>query len=86
MTYGVIWRPPAEQKLAQIWNESGERKAVAESANLMDQLLSSTPLEVGESRAGRTRILTVMPLSIFYDVYDDDHLVAVWAVWIVQTK
>jgi hypothetical protein len=28
--------------------------------------------------------MTVMPLSIYYDVHDDDRLVSVWAVWRVS--
>lgn len=81
MKYTVVWRPAAEQALAEIWTDAGDRQAVTDAADLIDSMLSSSPRDVGESRAGVTRILTVMPLSIYYDVHDDDRLVAVWAVW-----
>jgi len=38
-------------------------------------------LEVGESRDGNIRILTIFPLSVYYDVRDEDRVVSVWAVW-----
>ena len=81
MNYTVVWRPTAERALAQIWTDAVDRQAVAGAADLMDAMLCSSPRDVGESRTGPTRILAVMPLSIYYDVLDDDRLVAVWAVW-----
>lgn len=86
MNYTVVWRPTAERALAQIWTDAVDRQAVADAADLMDAMLGSSPCEVGESRAGPTRILTVMPLSIYYDVHKDDRLVAVWAVWQVPKR
>jgi plasmid stabilization system protein ParE len=81
MNYTVVWRPTAEQTLAEIWTGADDRQAVADAADLIDSMLGSSPGDVGESRAGNTRVLTVMPLSIYYDVDDGDRLVAVWAVW-----
>ncbi|MFO7903668.1 MAG: hypothetical protein ACQESR_10420 [Planctomycetota bacterium] len=77
----MVWKPTAERTLAQIWTDAVDRQAVTGAADLIDAILGSSPRKVGESRAGDTRILTVMPLSIYYDVHDDDRLVAVWAVW-----
>ena len=81
MRYTVVWRPTAERALADIWTSAADRQAVAEAANAIDALLRFRPLEVGESRAENTRILVVRPLSLYYDVYEADRLVAVWAVW-----
>ncbi len=86
MNYTVVWRPTAEQALAQIWTDAVDRQAVTDAADLIDAMLGSSPRAVGESRAGDTRILTAMPLSIYYDVHEDDRLVAVWAVWYVARK
>ena len=86
MKYTVVWRSAAEQALAQIWTDAIDRQAVTDAADLIDSMLGSSPRDVGESRAGETRILTVMPLSIYYDVHHDDRLVAVWAVWRVPRK
>ncbi len=81
MNYTVVWRPTAERALAQIWVDAADRQAVTDAANLIDAMLGTSPHEVGESRAGDTRILTVMPLSIYYDIHEEDRLVAVWACW-----
>ena len=81
MTYSVVWRPSAEAKLASIWNEADDRDAVARAGDTIDSLLRTAPLTVGESRADTSRILIVDTLAVYYDVHEDDQLVAVWAVW-----
>jgi plasmid stabilization system protein ParE len=86
MSYTVVWRPTAERTLAQLWTAAIDRQAIANAADLIDAMLGSSPQEVGEARAGVTRILTVMPLSVYYDIHDDDRLVAIWAVWQVPRR
>jgi hypothetical protein len=81
MTYTVVWRPSAERALADLWTGAEDRQTVTNSANAMDASLRNAPLEVGESRVASTRILTISPLSVYYDVFEDDRLVVVWAVW-----
>lgn len=86
MTYTVVWRPSAERTLAEIWTTADDRQTVTDAANAIDSLLRATPIEVGESRVANVRILTVLPLSVYYDVHEDDRLVAVWAVWRVPKR
>ncbi|OHB85401.1 MAG: hypothetical protein A2V98_12660 [Planctomycetes bacterium RBG_16_64_12] len=86
MTYTVVWRPSAERALAEIWTSADDRQTVSDAANAIDALLRTTPLDVGESRVANIRILTVLPLSLYYDVHEDDRLVAVWAVWRVPKR
>lgn len=81
MTFTVIWRPAAEQKLAEIWTASDDRQAITDAADAIDAFFRTQPTEVGESRVANIRILTVSPLSVYYDVHANDRLVAVWAVW-----
>jgi plasmid stabilization system protein ParE len=81
MTFTVVWRPSAERSLAQAWLAAVDRRAVQDAADAIDALLRTGPDEVGESRVAPTRILTVSPLTVYYDVHHDDRLVAVWAVW-----
>jgi hypothetical protein len=52
MTFTVIWKPKAELALAELWNSAQDRQAVTESADAMDSLLRTSPLEVGESPHG----------------------------------
>jgi plasmid stabilization system protein ParE len=84
MTFTVVWRPEAEQALAAVWNSAADRQSVTDAADTIDLLLRTEPLEVGESRVVNIRILTVSPLSVYYDVHEEDRLVAVWAVWHVR--
>ena len=86
MTYTVVWRPSAERAFAEIWTKAQDRQAVADAANAVDALLRAAPLEVGESRGSNVRILTALPISVYYDVHEDDRLVAVWAVWRVPKR
>jgi len=86
MTFTVIWRPEAERTLTGLWNSAPDRQAVTDAADTIDIPLRTDPLEVGESRVVNTRILTVLPLSVYYDVHEDDRLVAVWAVWRVRQQ
>jgi plasmid stabilization system protein ParE len=81
MRYTVIWRPSAERQLAEIWTAAENRQAVTDAADAIDVFLRTNPTSVGESRVADIRILAVSPLSVYYDVYEDDRLVAVWAVW-----
>jgi plasmid stabilization system protein ParE len=81
MTYTVVWSPSAERSLSEIWTNARDRQAVADAANAIDALLRLEPSEAGESRLGYTRIVTVSPLWVNYDLRTDDRLVVVWAVW-----
>jgi hypothetical protein len=81
MKWTVIYRPPAQDELASIWLNSLNRQAVANAADQIDRILSDNPLGAGESRDGNTRILTERPLTVLYDVYLDDALVEVFAVF-----
>ena len=51
MRFTVIWRPSAEQKLAEIWTDADDRQAITDAADAIDVLLRTRPTEVGESRA-----------------------------------
>ena len=86
MTYTVLWGASAERGLAEIWMNAGDRQAVTDAADAIDSLLHTVPMEVGESRIANVRILIVSPLSVYYDVHQEDRRVAVWAVWQVATR
>lgn len=82
MKYTVVWRPSAENKLAEIWMTSTDQSAVTTAADAIDTLLAASPLSVGESRwRDGVRLFTVTPLSVYYDVSPADCCVEVWAVW-----
>jgi hypothetical protein len=81
MRWTVTWLPSAEQTLTNLWLQAADRGAVTTAANQIDQDLAYDPLSTGESRDGDTRIHTVPPLAVLFDVDPGDRMVTVWAVW-----
>jgi hypothetical protein len=85
MKFTVLWRPFAEKKLTEIWTTASNRTAVTRTADSIDFMLAHDPDQLGKSRFGNTRILIVDPLSVYYEVQQDDGQVWVIAVWKRQT-
>jgi ParE toxin of type II toxin-antitoxin system, parDE len=81
MSYKVTWRPSAEQQLAALWVNAPDQNDVTAAANRIDDLLERSPLGEGVSRFGASRIRTVPPLAVYYDVDQNAREVFVWAVW-----
>lgn len=81
MKWAVIYRPPAQDELANIWLNVSDPQAVADAADEIDRILTNNPLAVGESRGGNSRIIIQRPLTALYDVYSDDALVEVFAIY-----
>jgi hypothetical protein len=81
MRYTVLWRPVAEQRLAEIWIAAADRDAVARAADSIDALLARDPLTRGESRGGNSWVLLVDPLGVYFNVEVDDRRVWVFDVW-----
>jgi hypothetical protein len=80
MKWTVVWRPPTEDNLADLWVDASDRNAISQAADTIDQILRSDPYAFGESRSGNTRILIIEPLAVVYDVLPDDCLVMVTSV------
>jgi hypothetical protein len=81
MKYTVVWKPAAEQQLAQLWISAPDRAEVTAAANAIDAVLSQDPLAQGEARSDGERIFFVEPLAVLFRVADPDRLVTVLAVW-----
>jgi hypothetical protein len=81
MKWTVLYRRSAQDQLANIWLNAPDPQAVANAADEIDRILASNPLGAGESRGGNTRILIERPLTVLYDVYPDDALAEVFAVF-----
>ena len=83
MRYTVCWRPSAERKLTEIWQSSSDKLAVTNASNEIDLLLKTRPHDVGDSRGGTARHLSLSPLAIYYEINDDDRTVDVRVVFSV---
>jgi hypothetical protein len=80
MNWTVVYRPSANDELANIWMDALDRQAVSQAANSIEKQLGSDPLLAGESREENMRVIIEPPLAIHYDVVPDDKLVTVWYV------
>ncbi len=81
MKYTVVWKPAAERRLAECWNQSSERQRLADAADRIDYLLKHSPDMVGGSRDQNRRILLEPPLGVIYKVVEEDCMVFVLSVW-----
>jgi len=82
MSYTVLWKPAAQQELAQLWINAADRSALAAAADLIDALLKTDPQSQGESRHGDMRVLICPPLAVNYKVSEADRIVLVSDVWL----
>lgn len=80
MKYTLIWRPGLLAKLASIWLDAPNRDAVERAANEIERRLRVHPQTQGESRDGGTRILSIPPLAVLFEVVEDDRQVVILAL------
>jgi plasmid stabilization system protein ParE len=80
MRFTVTWHPSAEEELAKIWVRSTDRAAIAQAANLIDQLLTANPTAQGEDFYG-DRLLVVLPLAVTFTISEPDRAVRILQVW-----
>lgn len=81
MRFTVTWTPTAIQKLADLWTTASDRADVTSAANAIDDALRLDPFSQSESRFGADRVMIVPPLSVYFNVSAEDHLVTVRTVW-----
>ena len=84
MKYTVVWTPSAERHLTEIWVDAQDRGTVTSAANSIDKLLAQDPESLGESRNENVRIVFVPPLGVEFEVFCDDRIAYVLAVWMLQ--
>ena len=84
MNYTVVWNPDAENDLAFAWMRAVDKQALSAAANRLEKLLGDDPLNLGESRAGITRIAFDGPVGVICDVSEPDRRVTVLAVIVVE--
>jgi hypothetical protein len=66
--FEVLWKKEAELELARVWLDARDRMSVTRAAATIESLLRRDPLNVGESRSGKDRIVFVRPLAVSYRV------------------
>ncbi len=86
MSFTVLWTPVAEQRLAAIWTDAGNRNLVTQAASFIDQALRTAPEEAGESRSEDQRILIEPPLGVLFTVSLDDRKVLDLTCWRINPR
>ncbi len=81
--YHVEWAKSARAELASTWvdADSTQREAITAATAKIDEVLTISPGEVGESRSGNRRIAFVPPLGVAFAVDDAKQRVKVLHVW-----
>jgi len=84
MTFRVIWLYNALNALAASYlyarRKNQDPDAITRAMARIDTVLQSNPAEVGESRSGRRRVFIENPLTVFFEVHDDEQTVVVTAM------
>ena len=81
MKFTVLWKPSAEQELAQIWETANDRRDITMASNAIDHQLAESAERAGESRGDNDRIHFERPLGIRFRVSAADRMVLVLNVW-----
>ena len=85
MRYVVVWPERVTDDLMSIWTLAPDPSAVAASADRIDYHLTFAPLSFGESReSSLRRVAHLAPLTVEYEVIEDDKRVVVRSVFLVE--
>ncbi len=86
MKFSVVWQPDAEAQLAELWERSADRAALASAANHIERVLRSYPERVGEDRFDDDRIMFEELLGLVFRLILEDRLVQVLRVWDITRR
>ena len=81
MSYRVVWRPIAEESLAEIWLTARDRQTIEAAADQINDDLSEHPLDVGESRFSNVRVAFLGTLGILFEILESEQEVQVLDIW-----
>jgi hypothetical protein len=81
--YTVACTIAADGELAAIWIAAEDRNAVSDAAREIEQAFLEAPLDHGESREDKQRIMFVAPLGVRYLVQPEDLRVVIIQFWTV---
>jgi hypothetical protein len=84
MNFRVIWLFDALDRLANSYlyarRHGRDPEAITRAMARIDSDMERGPATLGESRAGSRRVYIVNPITVFFEVHEDEHVVAVTAV------
>jgi hypothetical protein len=83
MNFRLLWIDRAIAALTSIYLlalNRGVGDAVVEAAARADVRLSKNPNDVGESRAAHERVMFESPLTVYFEVHEEEQVVVVTSV------
>lgn len=77
--FQVEWLQSALDELTNLWvqADSTQRQAITAASHVLEQRLTSDPINEGESRPGGRRITFVPPLAVRFQIEADGQTVTV---------
>ena len=77
--YTVIWKRSLIEKdlanyVVEAMAQGGDVQAITRAMAAIDRLLSDRPESQGESRADFERVLIVPPLTVTFEVQEEEHI------------
>jgi hypothetical protein len=84
MNYTVLWPNRQQRQLTAICvrarQQGHDTAAITAAVNELDTLLGHNPATRGESRAASERVLFALPLSVHFEVHEDEQVVLILSV------
>ena len=80
MSYRIVYRRRAKEKLADVWLNAADPNAVTAAINDIEARLRRDPLAAGESRPGHFRLIFEGPIGVLYKVDSQKRRVIVISV------
>lgn len=86
--FTVRWTKVALNGLADLWMRASleHRANITQMVNETERQLKEAPLDSGESRDGKQRILFSNGLGCVFDVLPDSQMVVVLRIWQLPTR
>ena len=82
MRYRVVWRQRIQNQMHTsaflLRERGGDTKPMRDAIRSIEDAMTSNPEQVGESRGGNERVFIVAPLSVQYEVFEDDRIVLIY--------
>lgn len=82
MRFRAIWLraalAPVSRAYAELFQAGADAEAITRAMARIDEVLERDPLNQGKSRSPGERIPIETPLSVRYEVHEDEKVVAVW--------
>jgi hypothetical protein len=86
--YRVQWLQSAMDRLSAIWIDADAslRATITQATHEIDRELRTDPVNLGESRSEKSRIVFAAPLAVLFRVDVGDRVAVVERVWLLRRR